>query len=490
MTFDRNEAIRFGWDTTKKNLAFFIGILIISGIFQFLPDVFNKFVLQPVKGNLILILFRMIVILTFAAINMIISIGLIIIPLKFADNEKPQFADLFSGARFFFKYIISSILCGIIVIIGFCLLIIPGIILAIRFSFYMFFIVDKDAGPVEALKSSFNLTRGHTWNIFIFGIILILLNFLGVLALFVGLFITIPITMVAYAYVYRQLTSESLEMAVPKADFLSETKKDIQPKIIDISYKDEKMGKMIDETEKSKEDILEQNQEERASKYDDVSDSERKKRDKKQRKEKSSSKLPSKVQILSKIGLSRTGELIGVDIGTSAIKLSVIKKTKDGYTLTHLAKKSYKENLLSEGNIIDNNFVAQEIKNIITANKIKSSIAACALSSYSVITKKARLPIFEEKGVKIEKSKKLIFEDTASIEAEIENSIPFPLRDINYSFHVLGLDQEDENFVNILIVAAKKEIVDGYINTFKMAGLNLVLLDSDILALINIVEQI
>lgn len=209
-----------------------------------------------------------------------------------------------------------------------------------------------------------------------------------------------------------------------------------------------------------------------------------------EKKEKKGLKLPSKVEILSKIGLSRTGELIGIDIGTSAIKVGVIKKTKDGFELTHLTKKTYKKDLLSDGVIIDNNFVAREIKDIISANNIKSSIAACALSSYSVITKKTRLPIFEQKGIVTKKPSKLVFEDIALIEAEIENAIPFSLKEINYSYHIVGIDREDENFINILIVAAKKEVVEGFVNTFREAGLNLVLLDVDIFSLINLVEQI
>ena len=518
MTFDRNEAIRFGWDTTKKNLAFFIGILVISGIFQLIPEALNKFVLRPAKGNLILVLVVALITIGFYLVNLIVTMGLLRISLKFVDNEKPQITDLFSCAPLLLKYIISSILFAAIVALGLMLLIIPGIIMAIRLSFNFYFIVDKGVGPIEALKSSFNITRDNTGNLFIFGIIATLLNFLGALPFCIGLFITVPIVMVAYAYIYRQLVSGSSEIQIFKEGFVPETKKDIQAKVFDLSIKDERQEKVVDGDEKSGEGILRQAQEDTGGQSETYQeelsqskDSERNMQEsnlssgstaptptpdvledtkKKEKKEKKGLKLPSKVQILSKIGLSRTGELIGIDIGTSAIKLSVLKKTKEGYTLSHLAKKSYKENLLSEGNIIDINFVANEIKNIITANGIKSSIAACALSSYSVITKKARLPIFEEKGIKIEKSTRLIFEDTTLIEAEIENSIPFPLREINYSFHILGIDQEDENFVNVLIVAAKKEIVEGFINTFRMAGLNLVLLDVDILTLINIVEQI
>lgn len=212
--------------------------------------------------------------------------------------------------------------------------------------------------------------------------------------------------------------------------------------------------------------------------------------EKKHKKHKKGFKTPTKVELLSKLGLSRTGELIGVDIGTSSIKIAALKKTKEGYNLTHIAKKTYNENLLTEGHIVDQDFVAHEIREIISKNGIKSTIAASALSSYGAITKKIRLPLTEEVDIEKVIKNPSILEDTGLIVTEIENSIPFQLKEVYYSYYVSGLDPEDENFINVIIVVSKKEIVDGFINTFRMAGLKLVLLDLDLICLINITEQL
>jgi len=199
---------------------------------------------------------------------------------------------------------------------------------------------------------------------------------------------------------------------------------------------------------------------------------------------------------LNKIGLQSINELIGVDIGTSSIKICLLTKTKKGLVLSHLAKKSYKENLLSDGNIIDSDLVAYELKNILNENKIKCKTAACALSSYCVITKKVTMPLLEEKSAKVksdEAPKKVplsLFEDERIIESEVENIIPFPLKEINYSYQIMGISEENENMANVLVAAAKKEIVDGFVKTFELAGLDLIILDVDIFALTNIVEQI
>ncbi len=186
----------------------------------------------------------------------------------------------------------------------------------------------------------------------------------------------------------------------------------------------------------------------------------------------------SSIDILSKIGLRTINELIGFDIGSTSIKICALKKTNEGFQIQNIAKKSYEEDILSDGNIIDQVFVAQELKKIIAENRIKCKDVACALSSYTIITKKIMVPFLEEEELE------------NSIRLEVEAVIPFPLKDIYYSYHVLGVDEEKEDMMNIQIVAAKKEIVDGYTTAFSLAGLNLQILDVDIFAVTNIIEQI
>ena len=108
--------------------------------------------------------------------------------------------------KIFVNYIIASIATGVVVIVGLILLVIPGIYLAIRLQFYKFLIVDKgDIGPIESLKESWKMTKGYAWNLFLFLILIALLNILGVILFGVGLFVTIPISLLSYAILYRKL---------------------------------------------------------------------------------------------------------------------------------------------------------------------------------------------------------------------------------------------------------------------------------------------
>jgi uncharacterized membrane protein len=74
---------------------------------------------------------------------------------------------------------------------------------------YGYVIVDRGLGPIDALKRSAAITHGARLALFGFAIVLMLLNIVGALALLIGLFVTIPISMVAMAYVYRKLDSQT-----------------------------------------------------------------------------------------------------------------------------------------------------------------------------------------------------------------------------------------------------------------------------------------
>jgi type IV pilus assembly protein PilM len=182
---------------------------------------------------------------------------------------------------------------------------------------------------------------------------------------------------------------------------------------------------------------------------------------------------------LYRLGFGKPPRLLGVDIGTTSIKVCLLKTTKEGrFALSGLACRFYDRDLLHDGNIIDRPFVARELKDLCKEGSIRTRNAASALSSYSVITKRVTMPVLEKEALE------------SAVRIEVENIIPFPLRDIYYSYDIMGADEEKERMMSLLIVAAKKEIVEGYINTFDLAGLNLCVLDVDIFAITNLIERI
>lgn len=89
--------------------------------------------------------------------------------------------------------------------VGFCLLVIPGIYWSIRLYMFPWVLVDKDVGPFEAMRQSWEMTRGSCWNFFLLALLLGAVNILGMIALLFGLLITVPLSIVAIGYVYRRL---------------------------------------------------------------------------------------------------------------------------------------------------------------------------------------------------------------------------------------------------------------------------------------------
>jgi uncharacterized membrane protein len=71
-------------------------------------------------------------------------------------------------------------------------------------------IVEQGAKPIEALRKSWQITKGARLKLFLFGIVLSLVNIAGFLALIVGIFVSIPVTLLAHAYVYRVLANQAI----------------------------------------------------------------------------------------------------------------------------------------------------------------------------------------------------------------------------------------------------------------------------------------
>ncbi len=196
------EAINFGWETIKNNFAFIFIVAIIFLLISIVSQMFGNMA----KGNF---LFTVIVKAAFFVIDAIITIGAIKIALKFCDGQKPAFEDLYSSYPLALNYIGALLLFVIVCGLGLVLLIIPGIILLLRLQFYAYFVVDKNKGPIKALEASWEATKGNELNLLALWFTFLGIMLLGLLALFVGILVAIPIMMLALAFVYRRLSASA-----------------------------------------------------------------------------------------------------------------------------------------------------------------------------------------------------------------------------------------------------------------------------------------
>jgi Trk-type K+ transport system membrane component len=193
--FTYSELLKFGWEKTREHLWFLVGIaflyIVLTGI-------------SSHSGVSILV-------------SMVLTIATVGLSLHITSGHAPKYEDLLTPFKTYHvavHYVIASILYMLGVIVGLLLLILPGIYFAVQFQFYSYIIVEhKDMKPVDALKKSFAITKGHFWKIFGFTFITVIVNLLGLLALGVGLLITLPVTAIAYARLYRKLADHHAGLA-------------------------------------------------------------------------------------------------------------------------------------------------------------------------------------------------------------------------------------------------------------------------------------
>ncbi len=138
-----------------------------------------------------------------------LTLGVYRIYLDIFYDEQTAVGVMFSQVGFLPYFIIASVLYGLAMIGGLLLLIIPGVFVAVKFYFFDIIIVDKKLGPIGALQRSWNITKGRWWSVFGLLILLILFNLAGMLALLVGLLVTVPVSWMAMVCAYRFMSSGS-----------------------------------------------------------------------------------------------------------------------------------------------------------------------------------------------------------------------------------------------------------------------------------------
>ena len=127
------------------------------------------------------------------------------------DGEEPQFSAYGQVSRKLLSFLVAYIILNIIIAIGTALLIVPGIYLGLRLQFFYAFMVDDNAGVIDSFKRSWNITKGHSFKLFILFLIALLIYFIGCIAFIAGIFIAIPFTVLMYGYTYRKLTAPATQ---------------------------------------------------------------------------------------------------------------------------------------------------------------------------------------------------------------------------------------------------------------------------------------
>lgn len=251
-TFSITETVTSAWNTVRKNLSFFVALsLLVIGI-SFLSEIISPF--QPSAGTEVALPDLLLYVLLLG-VNMVLGIWVLRVGLDAADAKRLSFTNMVPAWEVVWKFILSNAIVSLIIIVPAMILVyLIGIFVlgtifggvmfydpsnpagiyylvllmlflisvlvfvGIRLMFVTYFVVDQKFGPIQSIKRSWLITRGVVWKLIGLTFVLSLINFVGMLALFIGLLVTVPISVVAMAVVYRALTDSGDSVPTPSGE--------------------------------------------------------------------------------------------------------------------------------------------------------------------------------------------------------------------------------------------------------------------------------
>ena len=174
---------------------------------------------------------------------------------------------------------------------------------------------------------------------------------------------------------------------------------------------------------------------------------------------------------------SKKKDIVGIDIGSSSVKLVQLKELKGGYTLQNAGIVPLPPEAIVDNTLMDSSSIVEAVKNLLAGLSIGKGVdAACSVSGNSVIIRKISLPAMPPEEL----------ED--QIHWEAEQYIPFDINDVNIDFQLLPPDELDPTRMNVLLVASKKDIINDYQTVFNETGVKLAVVDVDSFAVQNAFE--
>ena len=164
---------------------------------------------------------------------------------------------------------------------------------------------------------------------------------------------------------------------------------------------------------------------------------------------------------------------IGLDIGSYAVKACQLSPSGDSFTLMSLGSAKLPPNSIEDGVLQEPEAVGKIIRTLVDNLKLKGNKVAISISGYSVIIKKINLTAMEDSEL------------SSHIQAEAEQYIPFDIDEVYIDYQDLKTNTDDDDRTDVMLVAAKKDVITGYLDMLTAAGLEAIIVDVDAFALEN-----
>ncbi|GAC1572737.1 MAG: type IV pilus assembly protein PilM [Polyangiales bacterium] len=168
--------------------------------------------------------------------------------------------------------------------------------------------------------------------------------------------------------------------------------------------------------------------------------------------------------------------LVGVDIGSSAIKVCQLKESRKGLVLVKLGYEPLPPQTIVDGHIMNSSAVVEALGKVFRDANVKQRDVALGVSGQSVIIRKISVPLMTSAELE------------EQIQWEAEQHIPFDIKDVQIDYEVLR-KRPEAGQMDLLLVAAKRDEINDYAELAREAKLKPLCVDIDAFCLQNIFEQ-
>jgi type IV pilus assembly protein PilM len=173
--------------------------------------------------------------------------------------------------------------------------------------------------------------------------------------------------------------------------------------------------------------------------------------------------------------MAEGSNLVGVDIGSSSIKVCQLKESRKGLELVRLGFAQLPSQTIVDGHVMNSGAVVETLARVFHDKKIKQRDVAMSVSGQSVIIRKITVPMMTPAEL------------AEQIQWEAEQHIPFDIKDVQIDYEVLRRRPEAGQ-MDLLLVAAKKDEISDYAQLARDAKLRPQVVDIDAFTIQNVFE--
>jgi len=193
--FQIQEILEKAWVLFKAPVAFHIGFMFVIGSIQAAFTIYLEEYLS---------------IFTILLAPALVA-GFYLVANRISQEEYVDFQNYFDGFKYWLLVVTINLVSGILTVLGIIALIIPGVYLGVGYVFAILFGVFGGFDFWTSMEYSRRLVHTNWWKFFGFLLVLVLVNIAGLLALLIGLLVTVPVTYLAIYVLFEDLTKEAIE---------------------------------------------------------------------------------------------------------------------------------------------------------------------------------------------------------------------------------------------------------------------------------------